>query len=545
MSTQTPPATTRWQTRTYRRYPTLYLDATAGLGVTDAGLPFTHPPQASLIEIIAALPADIARIYLCGQLPSAPQVSTQHGGQYSPFNSWVLEAQPEQVYLDSGTEHDATFARLGRPSGGRPVELRTIAGWLGTNACTPHEAHAALALVAREVRRLHGWDGPEHLLATPAETGLDLWRRTIGYGKEYPILPEELRTLIHRTSGQGRFELLPPSSADGLLPAITCLDARWMYAAPCLDELGIGPAVQDDLPDYAGFRPARYRVRFRVPAGWAHVGVLVAPALGKDGQRTWFFPRKPGETGDTWADGTELRIAFWPLPHVCPTCQVGYRANSGTPCPQHGWPVQILERVLFTKGRPLATWAQKLIALRETVGRDAPTTRIGDLARAAVRNLLIHAIGSFHGTHRPITHVAGEDDPAAIPERTRLDLALTAEGETLYSWEEQRRTPARLDYDRPEWSAQVWARARSRLLLHRDVAGTFTGALTLPYAHIVGMRLDALYVTHDPNWPDNGNVGVFRQKWSSPRLAPWPQHETDLTALHHRPDVHEVEARHR
>jgi hypothetical protein len=471
--------TTRWQARTYRRSPTLYLDATTGEGLGDDGISFTCHPRANLSAIVAALPADKERVYLCGQLPSAPQVRTQHGGQYSLFNSWMLEAQPEQVYLDSGAEHDATFARLHRPSGGRPVELRTIAGWLSTNECTPHEAHAALALVTREVRRLHGWDGPEQLLAAPAETGLDLWRRTIGYGKEYPVLSEELRTLIHRTSGQGRFELLPPPSPDGLLPQITCLDARWMYAAPCLEDLGIGPAVHDDLPDYAGFRPARYRVRFWVPAGWAHVGLLMAPAMAKDGQRTWFFPREPGETGETWANSTELRIAFWPFPHACPSCQAGYRANSGAPCPEHGWHVQILERVLFTKGRPLATWAQKLIALRETVKRDAPTTRIGELARAAVRHLLIHAIGGFHGTHWPITHVAGEDAPDAIPERTRLELALTAEGETLYSWEEQRRAPARPNYDRPEWSAQVWARARSRLLLHRDLAGTFTGALTL------------------------------------------------------------------
>jgi hypothetical protein len=255
--------------------------------------------------------------------------------------------------------------------------------------------------------------------------------------------------------------------------------------------------------------------------------------MAKDGQRTWCFPREPGETGDTWADGTELRIALWPFPQVCPACQIGYRANSGSPCPQHGWHIHMLERVLFTKGgKPLATWAQKLIALRETVTRGAPTPRIGELARAAVRNLLIHAIGSFHGTRRRITHTASEDDPDAIPLHTPLSLALTAEGETLYSWEEQRRAPARLDYDRPEWSAQVWARARSRLILHRDMAGTFTGALTLPYAQIVGMRLDALYVTKDPGWPDNARVGVFRQKWSSLHPAPWPQDEDDLTALH-------------
>ena len=30
------------------------------------------------------------------------------------------------------------------------------------------------------------------------------------------------------------------------------------------------------------------------------------------------YPRSPGETGETWTDAAELRIALGPFPHLLP-----------------------------------------------------------------------------------------------------------------------------------------------------------------------------------------------------------------------------------
>ncbi len=373
-----------------------------------------------------ALPAATEAVYLCGTLPAAPQVAwgaSEDGGLYSAFNSWVIEADEaiEWKHLDSGTLHDALGARLRRVSG-RAVDLRTVAAWLGTNDCTPDEAHDALQLVADCLRHQFGWQDV-CLLGTPAATGLELWRSSIGASRSsgytastaYPILSEEVRTLIHQTSGQGRFEFLP-APPSGLAEALFYLDGRLAYAAPALNELGVGPVLHDTLPDYAGFTPARYRVRFRIPDTWAHVGLLMAPddrppeAGGphRDGKRHWYFPRTPGTVGETWADAAEMRIAHAPFPHTCLTCAQQYRVNDGRHCPVHGWDLSIEERIVFTTGRPLRLWAERLIAAREACDNN-------DLARSAVRNILLHGIGAFHGTPAaPIAwHTAARLPPVA------------------------------------------------------------------------------------------------------------------------------------
>ena len=109
---------------------------------------------------------------------------------------------------------------------------------------------------------------------------------------------------------------------------------------------------------------------------------------------------------------------------------------------------------------------------------------------------------------------------------------LTRDGER-YLGEQPALTPHQPDFDRPEWSAQVWARTRARLLLHRDYdTGQFVGALTLPLEELASFRLDALFLTRDPGWPDSGRPGTFRVKGRIADAAvPWPQSEDDLAAL--------------
>ena len=161
--------------------------------------------------------------------------------------------------------------------------------------------------------------------------------------------------------------MLPCPNSNGMAPELYYLDDRFAYAAQACKELGIGPAVLEKSSQYGGWAPARYHVRFQVPDSWNHVGLLPvqrsivkgAEAIGLD------FPREPGIIGDTWVDAWEMRIAFAPFPSQCPMCLEIFTANDGRRCPVHGWPIDIVERIVFTKGRPLRALAEKLIEARE------------------------------------------------------------------------------------------------------------------------------------------------------------------------------------
>jgi hypothetical protein len=390
-------------------------------------------------------------------------------------------------------------------------------------------------LVEHTMQRQHGWDRAV-IRATPSQTGLDLWRRSIpfdrvmGRSHEYAVVPKELRELIHRTSGQGNFTY--PSARSTTLPGMVDLDMRLAYAAAAMEELGCAPAIHDRVPDYAGFMPARYRIQYRVPNGWQHVGLFMTPdPHSRPGNRSWFFPNTHGFVGETWVDASELRVALGPFPHACEQCRDVFRCNTGERCLQHGWPMTILERIVFTKDRPLRTWAEKLVQLRDEVTEAAPTAKIAELASAAVRAILLHTIGALH-------HVAGirhsvlqsTTDPDDIPDHTLVDFVPTDDGAVM-TWREERMVPTSVDYARPEWSAQIWGRTRARLLLHRDGNDRYTGALTLPYEQIVALRLDALLVIDDPRWLDDGKVGRFRIKGQYPGPVAWPQSEDDLSLL--------------
>jgi hypothetical protein len=518
---------TTW--KSYRRpyRPRLYLDAVTGEGITEDGVALRLPPGRSLRQIADALPERIETLYLCGQLPQAPGVTAANGELYSPFNSWLLADASilERLRLDSGELHDQMFAWV-RREGGALLGVYTAAAWFGTNDLTPETFARAHTDLARALRRQPLWQDV-YLLDTPARTGLDLWRVSIGRhtvnGRyvtlEYPILPDGVRTLIRATSGQGRFELPPPpGGSEGYAPALNYLDKRLAYAAPALDELGIGPVTHDEASDYAGWQPARYRVAYQVPDGWAHLGLFMTKDPAK--QAGWVYPRTPGETGETWLDAAELRIALGPFPQTCPDCERCYRINDGARCSQHGWPFSIRERLVFTKGRPLHAWAEKLVAARDNCYTGP--------ARAAARNILLHTIGAFHDTPRPATHYGVAAD---VPNGVAVDTLLLPSGEELYAWQLRSQEPP-TDSTHPELSSQVWARTRVGMLLHRPY-GTekYLGALTLPFEQIVALRLDALYSTVDPGWPDNGGPGAFRLKGHLAGPLPWPREEWELAIV--------------
>ena len=382
--------------------------------------------------------------------------------------------------------------------GGRRVAIFRAAAYFGEGSYSAEEAAAAWARLERLLAVAFD-DG--RLLATPSTTGRYLLARSIAYGREWPTLSAGAQELIRSTSGQGRIEFLGSELVRGDLFE---LDARLAYAA-CARELGAGEPVHDAIGEYAGQRRGRYRVEATVPSDWrercacgapGHAGIGVLPFAESSG--AWSYPSEPGRRFVTWVDGAELHVAI-----------------------RHGWPVRVLERLLFPwppypdavnpynnrrnlRG-PLDAWAAKLAELRGDEGQP--------LERHALRMILLTAIGALQGRGFRTTHEVTAFDAAA--ELAELEpVNVEPAGDVLvYELEGAAAMP---NMAHPEWSAAIWARQRARLL---DGPGP-SGALRVPAETVLALRTDALYLTRDPRWPDDGAAGRFRvvDQWRNVEL---------------------------
>jgi hypothetical protein len=348
------------------------------------------------------------------------------------------------------------------------------------------------------------------LQPTPGQTGVLAWRR-LQEGRKgvvggiWPVLPLDLRTIIRETSGQGRFECCPvPRPAPTIdrgpwLPNLYCLDMQLAYAAAAI-HLQAGKEWRHEtgmrVVAYEGLlanTPGWYRVRFEVPVGWQHVGILPVHVPG--GAGGWRWPTMtlphigiPGVAEDeTWASHHEVALAV-----------------------ECGWRVEILERIvavvpegISSYPRPLQLWAEKLIEMREEQG--------GDRWRGAVRNILLHTIGSFARGPKRVTRQVFGNTEVPDHELARSTMRLTESG-----WQYEDYAPGGGDaaYQHPEWAALIWGWTRARLLRGMHYVNKEkvpVGALELPREQIVGFALDCIYTTHDPGWTPS-RVGV---KWPS------------------------------
>src|SRR5690606_26455092 len=136
-----------------------------------------------------------------------------------------------------------------------------------------------------------------------------------------------------------------------------------------------------------------------------------------------------------------------------------------------------------------------------------------------------HTIGAFHGrphrTTRASTH-AQDVPPDARDWRLEGDTFLWAEGERQ-AW------PGMAHH---EWSAAICARRRPRLLSGPTGAkGVWAGVLHVDPAQLVTCRTDAIYLTSDPGWPDDGSVGRFRRKRLVEGPLRVPTNQTELLRL--------------
>ncbi len=501
----------------YAEWQRLFLDYGTGYGVTDNGATVHLAPRPRLADILAAAEHAGARlVYLTGEIPG--------GGGRSELEAWALAPDVLATWDTTGTHlGDA----MGHGSGGvaernpvlrmkhreskRSIQVRRCVEWYGEDGATPDAARVAMRALRALLRTAFGNDA--RVLTTPAQTGLALLAQLRALSL-YPVLPDTLRNLVHETSGQGRIEICTlPERAE--IPEFVYMDGRFMYAA-CAERLGCGEAIHDDVAEFEPHARGRYRVRYTVPEGWQHIGLLMT----KHPDGGWHYPSTPGETAETWAGAAEVALAL-----------------------ARGWQVDVCERLLFPgpmKGLPgpLDTFVPRLTALYAGTARlaETHTAELAERVRFAARAIVLHTIGALARRAREQTYVVSSAEAHSLPGNNPT-IRRTANGNFTYRVLAPL-TDAERIYQHPEWAAEIWARARKRMLFHETrqagrVVAT-SGALTLPRADVLAIRTDALYLACAPQWHDGGVPGDMRCKGIVPGpLAP-PRTQGGLNMLRNR-----------
>jgi hypothetical protein len=498
--------------RGHRERKRAYVSWEAGEGITHDGRALAADPRAPVSRLLSDLPPDVEQVFLCDKPGGAASVP-----------AWIREPALLAEWEDRGThpDPDQFVIRLSHRKSGRRVTLYGLAPWFGWDA-HPRAARAAFTVLGELLKtKFPG----AYVLPTPGQTGLDLWDRRRG-GSEYPVLPDELLDLIRSTSGQGRVELCPAPGRE-TVPGFYYFDTRFAYAAHVRGMPVCEPLV-DDVPERAAYQPGRYRIRFRVPEGWRHLGIFPVKAPERDplsGDLQWFYPSEPSTEWETWADDSELRVAE-----------------------RFGWPYTILQRILWeepdkkeTAPEPLRYWRDNLVALREQAERMGAQQTIpaplASMVSGALRNILLHAIGSFHRSRRAVIYVVRKTELARVPAHLEPSIELHGDlatyRETVALSREQKR------YAHPEWSAAIWAKTRANMLhfhtrnMERQGLPP-TGVLTLPREDVIAIRTDALYLAVEPGWEDRGKVGEFKLKGAIREPVPVPGRPAELNALRDR-----------
>lgn len=468
----------------HKRRPLAFVPTGGGVGVDSSGQQLRVGGE--LVELLDGL-AGYRMVYLCGA--DAGRVVRAMFG-----------AEPEGWQRVALHEHDrhpsVTFSR-----GDQSVRFAAVGVWTGDDATDPAAVCEAWRWMADNVAPTGG-----QLLATPSSTGRDWMARLLPRDIELPTLTDELCEQIRASSTQHRMELL---GGGRDVPGMVELDMRLAFAA-VLRQLPVGVPVRmtGEPSVYDPYRAGRYFGKWEVPADWSGPGLL--PSTTGDG---WTWISRPGSTASGWVDGAELALAR-----------------------RQGWRVTVTESMVWPERAlcdPLRQWAELLGGWYVKLDRGAVTglsDRAAAVARRMVRATIIHAIGSLRGKPQQVTrtcpeHLAAELVPAGS------DWWVTADG--TVTWTEHTE-PAWAEWVRPEWTAAVWARTRCRLLESpgAKVAGRVTpkvGALHLPVGvELLGFRGDALYLTDDPRWPDDGAIGRFRVKVEhGPLSVPESLHELD------------------
>ncbi len=508
------PAKTKWQggiRLRYRAVPTAFVHVITGEVVfADTATQAGNTSYPTLLEILQSLPPEIERVYLVGPRPGRE-------GNSESLYLWLRDPavgrEWESIKFEPDDDNPILELREREPGNEnkkREVRISRVAQWFGPGSYTPKQAQEAMEHLERILQAT--FDENMRCLTTPGLTGLAAWDRSRKV--EYPILSDEIQALIRSTGPQGRVEITPVAGRDPL-PAFYYTDGRFMYGS-LLRGIGFGPVVHDDAPEFDRVERGRYRVKFRIPRDWRHVGLFpIRPDRPHD---PWSYPSEPGYEGETWVGSSELALALNP--------------PKGLPA----WNIEIKERLLFQSGSkghpwPLDTWGDHLIDARMSIERRVAegefSSEVGELLENGLRNIVLHALGGFHRRNRAeVRLVYPHEGFGSIP--ADADPVFHNDGTATYSiFRPLEKWIARLMH--PEFSAQVWSKCRTHLLysakkkMGQVVPGSESGILLLDRKDIVGLRTDAAYITCDPRWPDDGKTpGQFRLKGKLDEPCPQP-----------------------
>lgn len=489
---------------------TLWLDVETGVGVDDAGTPVRpilggRRKKPALLDLLnTAAHHGATRVMLSGKFPTVSAAKTH----------WLLVATEGWAAAGHYVKDDRPpTGRFVRRLDGHRLEVRVAREWFGTDAIAPSTVREAMSLLALVLSKAL----PGHLAASPTATGQNIWAYALPKDFDPPQLDPDLADLIHRTSGQHRTEhlvegrsrcncgdCLPLIPARTEIPGFAYVDGRFMYSALCR-EIGVGGhrLTQAQAQAWAmdDFARARYRIRFTVPDGWDTLGL--APVWREDTLQ-WHYPNRAGATYETWVDAWEMSLmrAWW----------------------GHG-SIEILEGIAFEKrGRPLDNFAARILAARETAAALDADAHLIEAVESALRAILLQTIGGFHSLGRDRTMVV--ESAFDVPPEHQGSIRTYGDVVTYL-------VPAALNirlqqFHHPEYSAQVWARERARIL--QGPTATYCddrghewrqwGALEVDPAQLIGVNGDALYLAAipqacrpvDQGGGDDGRVGRLRIK---------------------------------
>ncbi|MBO9041448.1 MULTISPECIES: hypothetical protein [Curtobacterium] len=516
---------------TPKEVPTIWLDHTTGQGVTREGTTVRpkvggnrkNPNLTDLLDTAASFGAE--RIMLTGKRPE-PAPGIRHWlfvqtPNWIPGSHWVAGGPPTGRF-----EHAVT---------GQKIEVRTVEEWFGDVPLTPAQARMAWNTLEEIVA---GVDDRARLMLSPAATGTNLWAWSLPKNvNPIPVSPD-MAEEIRGSAGQHHYDhmVAGPSMSqhDDCVPLIdpkktkkiqtfAHVDGRFMYAS-LGRELGIGPGLRlkrsaaYDLLENDPYARARFFVRFTVPNDWNHVGLLgMQHRKVEDG---WYYPNRPGATGETWADAAEVFVAL-----------------------NAGWLVEPLEAIQFTRARPLDTFYERIKRARDRVqgNPDLPPLLRRALA-GALRAILLQTVGNFNSAGRAQTRVA----ESAFDVPAEYQSTMVRQGKLfLYQIPSTVSERARMFFH-PEFSAQIWGRGRAAVLSSASGLGLKTaGALAVPGHTLIGINGDAIYTTEVPSWSlptehgggDDGKTGRLRLQGMLSGSFLTPETRNSRDALARRADA--------
>ncbi len=514
---------------------TVWLDYATAAGVTanaDPVLPVLgggRRKNATLVDLLnTAFNQHVDRVVVCGAFPAdgrswlLPQAG-QSAEDFLP--GWRAENPHLEGDITGRFTHEAT---------GRKLELRTTKAWFPTYPLTPQQAQWSTLELARIVAAGAKWQGWP-LLENPGATGRNLWKALApkSYGMER--LDPEIGRFIQATSPQGRNEhfVEGPSRCDcgdclPLIPAGTQIDGfcyvdgRFMYAGVVTGELGAAPAHwlnahdAEQLWNSDHYHPARYNVRFTVPAFWEGPGLLGVKRDANDPESGWHWPNRPGATYETWVDVAELQLAE-----------------------EWGWsdtPFEILEGIKLTKTNSLQPFTRAIFRMLDAVDEqwgDKPAA--AQVLSSALKQMYRVTIGSF-SARAPLTTITTQDPEQIPPSVEHFETLRDPDTGKITGYAYKVATHSNdPDTWHPEIAARVWALSRVRTLwtpIADPVHGAGKekrGALEIPMGQLIGMQTDAIYTTTIPEWtlpvgtttPDGHSIGGDDGKNGRLRLKGW------------------------